>query len=149
MKSPPLNHALVSWILKNIDPGSKKLSLYWREYPLRSGDFENIIGIKDGGHDVDTVENDDISELKLLISGGNGRILLSNLAKQVEQSTSAYYIFILQFSLFVIGTLLCPRTGIHISSDYIKYLKDVGQIPTLNWAAHAFTFFYGFHSQLY
>ena len=48
--------------------------------------------------------------------------------------------FKILFSLFALGTILCPTSAIYINLLYLRALKDTNSIRENNWASQCFTF---------
>lgn len=82
------------------------------------------MGIRDGGEETLKYNNRDISSLKDAVVGENMRLSLTKMEKRLKESQDVDDLFVIRFVLVVIGTILCPTSGIHISTGYFHSLYD-------------------------
>ncbi|PON40564.1 hypothetical protein TorRG33x02_340100 [Trema orientale] len=120
---PYVSTSLIMWLVENNDPSRYMLTLNGKKYKLSGSSFENIMGIKDGGESVEFQGNVDISDLKDTIIGDKLQISMADLEEQLEESQNADDLFIARFALVAIGSVLCPPSGVHLSSSYLYAVK--------------------------
>ncbi|KAK9180558.1 hypothetical protein WN943_029769 [Citrus x changshan-huyou] len=87
IKCGRLKRDLCSWLVQNFDPFTSCIFLHGKSINLSPRDFEYIMGIKDGGVDIDVdLDIDDIDKLKNEYCDDSGYIKLKTLeSKLVNQ----------------------------------------------------------------
>ncbi|KAH9668260.1 hypothetical protein KPL70_021349 [Citrus sinensis] len=124
IKCGRLKQDLCSWLVQNFDPFTSCIFLHGKSVNLSPQDFEYIMGIKDGGVDIDMdLGIDDIDKLRNEYCDDNGYIKPKTLKN---------------FVLFVIATIIFPKSGLNLAPYYLVFLKDTSAINKKNWATWAF-----------
>ncbi|KAL6218492.1 hypothetical protein ACLB2K_011702 [Fragaria x ananassa] len=80
-----LQLGLCGWLIDRFDPSKSSIEVHGKRFNLGPTDFENIMGVKDGGHDVEIRGSKaDIQELKN-IHFGRSRHRISGMSKMAEK----------------------------------------------------------------
>ena len=139
MKCGRLNRKLCEWLVKRVDMARSILNVHGTELELRLHSFGYIMGISDGGLNVELDGNmEEVSGyLKLYKSNSNG-IHIKKLADILRHQNVADDQFKVTFTLFALCSVLCPAGGVHISSSFLFALKDVERIRSRNWVSFCF-----------
>ncbi|PON55629.1 hypothetical protein PanWU01x14_186970 [Parasponia andersonii] len=108
------------------------------EMHMSGASFEYVMGIKDGGESIEFQGDVDISDLKDAFIRDKLRISMADLEEQLEESQDTDELFIARIALVAIGTVLCPLSGMHLSSSYLYAVSDTRNLGIKNWTSHAF-----------
>lgn len=99
--------------------------LHSREFCLNPTTFSIVMGIKDGGEPVYIREEaGDIIELHAKYRTSGRGIEIAAATERLIASESSDDDFKIMFSLFVLGTILCPTSASYINPMYMHVLKD-------------------------
>lgn len=138
-----LQLGLCGWLIDRFDPSKSSIKVHGKRFNLGPSDFENIMGVKDGGHDVEIHGSKaDIQALKDIQFGKN-RNRISNMSEMAEKLNKTNDIddtFRVGFVLFALGTLLCPTSSGDLTSKYLHPLRDINGIKFKSWATFSFNF---------
>ena len=130
---------LCSWLVQNFDPFTSCIFLHGKSINLSPRDFEYIMGIKDGGVDIDVdLDVDDIDILKDKYCDDSGYIKLKSLEAKLVNESKVNDDFKRSFVLFAIATLIFPTLGLNLTPYNLVFLKDTSVINEKNWATWAF-----------
>ena len=70
----------------------------------------------------------DIIDLRAIYNNGPKEIHIADVIKKLMNNSSSGVEFKILFSLFVLGTILCPTSAIYINPLYLYVLKDTNSI---------------------
>lgn len=143
LRCDQLQCALCGWLVDRFDPDVSSIEVHGKTFKLSPSDFENIMGVKDGGYDVELSdsEDDDIQALKNIHCGKDkSRISMREIAKRLRQPNIVNDTFRVRFVLFLLGTLLCPTSSINLASQYLQPLRETSDIKFKNWATFSFKY---------
>jgi len=139
IKCGRLKRDLCSWLVQNFDPFTSCIFLHGKSINLSPRDFEYIMGIKDGGVDIDVdLDIDDIDKLKNEYCDDSGYIKLKTLESKLVNQREVNDDFKRSFVLFAIATIIFPKSGLNLAPYYLVFLKDTSAINKKNWATWAF-----------
>ncbi|PON76972.1 hypothetical protein TorRG33x02_241570 [Trema orientale] len=91
------------------------------------------------------VENIDPSRCTLTLNGKKYKLSGSSFenvmgikdgGESSEASQDADDLFIARFALVAIGLVLCPPSGVHLSSSYLYAVSDTNNLGRKNWTSH-------------
>ena len=95
--------------------------------------FATIMGVRDGGTHVDLNDQAvDITDLRVVYSSGPRGIHIAEVKKRLMNTSTSDDEFKILFSLFALGTILCPTSAIYINQLYLRALKDTNSIREKN-----------------
>lgn len=138
-----LQLGLCGWLIDRFDPSKSSIEVHGKRFNLGPTDFENIMGVKDGGHDVEIRgSRADIQELKN-IHFGRSRHRISGMRKMAEKLKEKKNVddtFRVRFVLFALATLLCPSISGDLTEKYLHPLRDINGIKLKNWATFSFNY---------
>ena len=86
------------------------------------------MGVYGGGEEILLEGEDDSCELLGALLGSNSRLVLSQLCSDLEEDKGADQLFVVRFVLVIIGTILCPSSGVYLKLSCVSLLEDVGSI---------------------
>ncbi|KAH9687490.1 hypothetical protein KPL70_014792 [Citrus sinensis] len=139
IKCGRLKRDLCSWLVQNFDPFTSCIFLHGKSISLSPRDFEYIIGIKDGGVDIDVdLGIDDIDKLRNEYCDDSGYIKLKTLESKLVNQREVNDDFKRSFVLFALATIIFPKSGLNLAPYYLVFLKDTSAINKKNWATWAF-----------
>ncbi|XP_052296145.1 uncharacterized protein LOC102628051 isoform X1 [Citrus sinensis] len=139
IKCGRLKRDLCSWLVQNFDPFTSCIFLHGKSINLSPRDFEYIMGIKDGGVDIDVdLAIDDIDKLRNEYCDDSGYIKLKTLESKLVNQREVNDDFKRSFVLFAIATIIFPKSGLNLAPYYLVFLKDTSAINKKNWATWAF-----------
>lgn len=99
------------------------------------------MGVGDEGMPIVLVgEDSEIIELQAKYCTGKKGIPIGTITDKLKTISTVDEEFCILFSLFAIGTILCPTPATYINSSYLNALKDVNDIRTKNWATWSLNF---------
>ncbi|KAM5548716.1 hypothetical protein ABKV19_000233 [Rosa sericea] len=142
LRCDQLQCALCGWLVDRFDPDASSIEVHGKTFKLKPSDFENIMGVKDGGHDVELSDSEDnnIHGLKIIRCGKErSRISMREIVKRLRQTNIVDDTFRVGFVLFLLGTLLCP-SSIILASKYLQPLRETSDIKFKNWATFSFKY---------
>ncbi|KAH9780912.1 hypothetical protein KPL71_008255 [Citrus sinensis] len=141
LKCGRLRQELCAALIQLCDVGRQSIILHGKEYNLSPTVFATIIGVRDGGTRVDLNDQAvDITDLRVVYSSGPRGIHIAEVKKRLMNTSTSDDEFKILFSLFALGTILCPTSAIYINPLYLRALKDTNSIREKNWASWCFTF---------
>ncbi|KAH9750380.1 hypothetical protein KPL71_013854 [Citrus sinensis] len=139
IKCGRLKRDLCSWLVQNFDPFTSCIFLHGKSINLSPRDFEYIMGIKDGGVDIDVdLGIDNIDKLRDEYLDDSGYIKLKTLESKLVNQREVNDDFKRSFVLFAIATIIFPKSGLNLAPYYLVFLKDTSAINKKNWATWAF-----------
>ncbi|KAM6557014.1 hypothetical protein CsatB_004033 [Cannabis sativa] len=138
--APYVDTRLVSWLIKHVDPTTSILDLYGRKIHLSAAMFGDVMGVDDGGDPVVTEGDSDTRYLEEILNVVEYTVSLTMLEKSLLECVEADSLFLIKFSLVVIGTVLAPKTGVDITSGYLHSLRVTRDIRHKNWATAGFRY---------
>ncbi|KAH9648992.1 PMD domain-containing protein [Citrus sinensis] len=141
LKCGRLRQELCAALIQQCDVGRQSIILHGKEYNLSPTVFATIMGVRDGGTRVDLNDQAvDITDLRVVYSSGPRGIHIAKVKKRLMNTSTSDDEFKILFSLFALGTILCPTSAIYINQLYLRALKDTNSIRETNWASWCFTF---------
>ncbi|XP_052295491.1 uncharacterized protein LOC102615399 isoform X2 [Citrus sinensis] len=141
LKCGRLRQELCAALIQQCDVGRQSIILHGKEYNLSPTVFATIMGVRDGGTRVDLNDQAvDITDLRVVYSSGPRGIHIAEVKKRLMNTSTSDDEFKILFSLFALGTILCPTSAIYINPLYLRALKDTNSIREKNWASWCFTF---------
>ncbi|XP_060962091.1 uncharacterized protein LOC133032234 [Cannabis sativa] len=138
--APYITTRLVSWLIKHVNPTTSILDLYGRKIHLSAAMFGDVMGVDDGGGPVVTEGDSDTRYLEEILNVVEYTVSLTGLEKSLLECVEADSLFLIKFSLVVIGTVLAPKTGCDITSGYLHSLRVTRDIHHKNWATVGFRY---------
>ncbi|KAM6569975.1 hypothetical protein CsatB_017960 [Cannabis sativa] len=102
--------------------------------------FGDVMGVDDGGDPVVTEGDSDTRYLEEILNVVEYTVSLTGLEKSLLECVEADSLFLIKFSLVVIGTVLAPKTGVDITSGYLHSLRVTRDIRHKNWATAGFRY---------
>lgn len=137
-----LNRALCQMLVDNFDVGNSTIKIHGRHLAVNRVDFQRVMGVRDGGCDVNlggSLDDPDILEIRKKVFGNPKEISIDVLRKIVVEAKTADDTFRICFSLYAMSTLLCPKYPGHVDGRYLSAVKDPNAIHMNNWATLGFT----------
>lgn len=137
-----LNRALCQMLVDNFDVGSSTIKIHGRQLSINQLDFQRVMGVRDGGCDIDlrgSLDVPDIMDLRKKLFGNTKEISIDVLRKAVVDAKSPDDTFKICFSLYALATVLCPSSPGHVDARYILAVKDPNAIHLNNWATFGFS----------
>ena len=142
LKRGHLRQELCVALIEQRDVGRQSIILHGKEYNLSLTTFVTIMGVRNGGTRVDlNAQAIDITDLCAVYSSGPKGIHIAEVRKRLMNSSTSDDECKITFSLFALGTILCPTSAININPLYFRALKDINSIREKNWASWCFTFY--------
>ncbi|KAK9932634.1 hypothetical protein M0R45_019861 [Rubus argutus] len=138
---PVLYSNVCQLMIDGMDPLNEKITIHEKEFTLRPSDFTQIMGIKDGGSEVDLrgdMRTDLFKSVAQVLTCGEGKIIVTSLKKIVVESTTPNIIFKIAYVLLVLVALLCPAGNEEIDKALLFPLLDTRRIAGKNWATFYF-----------
>ncbi|XP_052290180.1 uncharacterized protein LOC127899994 [Citrus sinensis] len=125
LKCGHLRQELCAALIQQCDVGRQSIILHGKEYNLSPTVFATIMGVRDGGTRVDLNDQAvDITDLRVVYSSGPRGIHIAEVKKRLMNTSTSDDEFKILFSLFALGTILCPTSAIYINLLYLRALKD-------------------------
>ena len=129
LKCGHLRQELCAALIGKCDVGMQSIILHEKEYNLSPTMFSTIMGVRDGGTHVDLNDHAvDITNLRAVYNNGPRGIHIAEVKKRLMNSSTSDDEFKILFSLFALGTILCPKSAIYINLLYLRALKDTNSI---------------------
>lgn len=136
-----VRHDLCRYLVNQCNVESWSITLHGREYFLSPATFTSVMGIVDGGTNVETIGDEfEIVELRAKYCTGRKGIAIATVVQRLQNIRTADDEFRILFCLVVIGTVLCPTPATYIHPSYLHTLKHVNTISSKNWATWCFNF---------
>lgn len=136
---PMLHINVCQLMVEGMDPLNERVRIHVKDFFLRPSDFTRIMGVNDGGTNVD-VNGDMRSDLFLgvvkLLAADNGEIAMCSLKKIVCERPAVDGIFKVAYVLFALSTLLCPTGSNEVDRSLLIPLMDINAIGEKNWATY-------------
>ncbi|KAK9221793.1 hypothetical protein WN944_010222 [Citrus x changshan-huyou] len=111
IKCGRLKRDLCSWLVQNFDPFTSCIFLHGKSINFSPRDFEYIMGIKDGGVDIDVdLGIDNIDKLRDEYLDHNGYIKLKTLESKLVNQMELFYMDSISFARKFIDKSLSPIT---------------------------------------
>ncbi|XP_061999041.1 uncharacterized protein LOC133716347 [Rosa rugosa] len=136
-----VNLPLCQMLVENFDVRNSCIKIHGRNLTITHEDFRRIMGVMDGGCDVNlegSTEDPDILGLKSKLSRKEKEITIHGLRRLLIEFESTDDTFKVSFALYALATLLIPVTGIEVDPRYLIPLKDPNALGSKNWAKFAF-----------
>lgn len=131
--------SLMYKLIDAFDTTRRVLNIGGREYHLTAGDFQNIMGVPEGGDNIVLQGHfNAISDLRnKFCTQLSDRVVIrvGNLEGQLNSTQDAGDDFIRRFVLFATATVLATTTNSDIKQTYLFPILDVEEIPSKNWAS--------------
>ncbi|XP_052297230.1 uncharacterized protein LOC112498237 [Citrus sinensis] len=141
LKCGRLRQDLCRLLVKQCNVDKRSITVHGMEYKLTPKTFTSVMGVGDGGTPIVLGgEDSEITYLRAKYCSGKKGIPIGSLDDKLKTNSCADEDLCILFSLFVIGTILCPPTAAYINPLYIYALKDVSNIRGKNWANWSFNF---------
>ncbi|BFG37862.1 hypothetical protein CerSpe_241360 [Prunus speciosa] len=143
MKCGKLSYSMCRFLVDKLNPSESSIVLHGKTLKISVNDFVRIMGVKDGGEEVDfTGSMDEQQIVKVRNSFLVGKKLLKNneLKQIIVGTEEAGDFFKVGFAMFALCTLLCPTTSVYVNLKYLLPLKDSKAISRKNWASYSFKF---------
>ncbi|XP_021834492.1 uncharacterized protein LOC110774264 [Prunus avium] len=143
MKCGKLSYSMCRFLVDKLNPSESSIVLHGKTLKISVNDFVRIMGVKDGGEEVDfTGSMDEQQIVKVRNSFLVGKKLLKNneLKQIIVRREEAGDFFKVGFVMFALCTLLCPTTSVYVNLKYLLPLKDSKAISRKNWARYSFKF---------
>lgn len=135
-----IDKKLTMWLVDQFDPITLTIQLHGKVYTLSSKDVERLMGLVDDGsstEDSDCMEG--IEELKKKYCTVPQGISIAHLQNRLsDKAAIADDDFKVLFTLFFMGTILSPNSGLYIKSSDLHRVKKVDGIRNQNWASWTF-----------
>lgn len=138
---PVLYPNVCQLMIEGMDPLNEKITIHGKEFSMRPSDFARIMGIKDGGSEVDLrgdMGTDLFKSVAQALTCGEGQITIASLKKTVIESTSPNGVFKIAYVLLALVALLCPVGNEEIDTALLFPLLDTRRIAGKNWATFCF-----------
>lgn len=139
---PVLCRSVCQLMVEGIDPLNEKVRIHGKEFSLKASDFAHIMGLKDGGIEVEMGGdwgNQLIRRLSAQLVGDDGEITITSLKKIVLQREGADGLFKVAYAMFAMATLLCPGEKDEVDRSLIFAMKDFNMISSKNWASYCWS----------
>ncbi|ONI01686.1 hypothetical protein PRUPE_6G153700 [Prunus persica] len=134
MKCGKLSHSMCRFLVDKLNPCKSSIVLHEKTLKISVDDFVRIMGVKDGGEEVDFTGS--MHEQHIV-----KKLLKSNELKQMMVGTEeAGDFFKVGFAMFALCTLLCPTTSVYVNLKYLLLLRDSKAIARKNLASYSFKF---------
>lgn len=136
-----LNRVLCETLVDNFDVRNSTIKIHGRQLSITKVDFQRVMGVRDGGCDVDlrrSMDHPEIVGVRNNIFGNAKELNIDVLRKHVVHSCTADDTFKLCFSLYAMATLLCPTTLGHVDPRYLVVVRDPNAVNLNNWASFCF-----------
>ncbi|KAL6272637.1 hypothetical protein ACE6H2_023329 [Prunus campanulata] len=143
MKCGKLSYSMCRFLVDKLNPSESSIVLHGKTLKISVNDFVRIMGVKDGGEEVDfTGSMDEQQIVKVRNSFLVGKKLLKNneLKQIIVGIEEAGDFFKVGFAMFALCMLLCPTTSAYVNLKYLLPLKDSKAISRKNWASYSFKF---------
>ncbi|GAY36146.1 hypothetical protein CUMW_279180 [Citrus unshiu] len=141
LKYGRLRQDLCRLLVKQCNVDKRSITVHGMEYKLTPETFTSVMGVGDGGTPIVLGgEDSEITDLRAKYCSGKKGIPIGSLDDKLKINSCAGEDFCILFSLFAIGTILCPTTAAYINPSYLYALKDVSNIRRKNWASWSFNF---------
>ncbi|CAL9012526.1 unnamed protein product [Prunus brigantina] len=138
MKCGKLSHSMCRFLVDKLNPFESSIVLHGKTLKIFVDDFVRIMGVKDGGEEVDftgSMDDQHIVKVRNSFLGGK-KLLKNNELKQIMVGTEeAGDFFKVGFVMFALFTLLCPTTSVYVNLKYLLPLRDSKAIARKNWAS--------------
>ncbi|BFG24411.1 hypothetical protein CerSpe_106850 [Prunus speciosa] len=143
MKCGKQSRSMCRFLVDKLNPGESSIVLHGKTLKISVDDFVRIMGVKDGGEEVDftgSMDDQHIVKVRNSFLGGK-KVLKNNELKQIMVGTKeADDFFKVGFVMFALCTLLCPTTSLCVNLKYLLPLRDSKAIAKKNWASYSFRF---------
>lgn len=139
--SPTLHPKVCQLMVEGLDPLNEVVNIHGQQHVISAKDFARIMGIKDGGSDIECSGKSDedlVNRFKLRLGGGGDAITIATLREIVIERKEADNLFVMGFILYAMATLLCPVGDEQVESALLFALIDTCYINSQNWATYAF-----------
>lgn len=136
-----LNLVLCQTLVDNFDVCNSRIKIHGRQLSITKVDFQRVMGVRDGGCDVDlrgSMDHPEIEVMRKKIFGKSTELNIDVLRKHVVDSRTADDTFKICFSLYAMATLLCPTTLGHVDLSYLVAVRDPNALHLNNWANFCF-----------
>ncbi|KAK9943204.1 hypothetical protein M0R45_008820 [Rubus argutus] len=136
-----LNLVLCQTLVDNFDVCNSRIKIHGRQLSITKVDFQRVMGVRDGGCDVDlrgSMDHPEIEVMRKKIFGKSTELNIDVLRKHVVDSRTADDTFKICFSLYAMATLLCPTTPGHVDPSYLVAVRDPNALHLNNWASFCF-----------
>nr|XP_048326885.1 uncharacterized protein LOC107413262 isoform X2 [Ziziphus jujuba var. spinosa] len=131
---------LCIWLVQKFDPLTTSIDLHGKVFKISSKDVERLMGLIDSGSSVELIKpTPDMEDMMKKHCTSEQRISIAQLNKRLSKATVANDDFKIRFTLFVIGTILCPGLSGKLPASYLHLLKNVDSIRQKNWASWTFS----------
>ncbi|XP_020420402.1 uncharacterized protein LOC18775894 [Prunus persica] len=138
-----LRRELCQFLIERFNPDTSSIQLHGNVIGISAVEFGRVMGLKNTGEVVELewlVEDEKVKELVNSFGGNGKRVLVRDLAEQLEKCENADEDFKVRFVMFALGTVLCPTSSPSVTGNYLTFLTIPGKIETKNWADHGFNF---------
>ncbi|CAB4286277.1 unnamed protein product [Prunus armeniaca] len=143
MKCGKLSHSMCCFLVDKLNHAESSIVLHGKTLKISVDDFVRIMGVKDGGEEVDftgSMDDQHIVKVRNSFLGGK-KLLKNNELKQIMVGIDeAGDFFKVGFVMFSLCTLLCPTTSVYVNLKYLLPLRDSKAIARKNWASYSFKF---------
>ncbi|KAH9780573.1 hypothetical protein KPL71_008131 [Citrus sinensis] len=126
LKCGRLRQDLCRLLVKQCNVDKRSITVHGMEYKLTPKTFTSVMGVGDGGTPIVlSGEDSEITDLRAKYCSGKKGIPIGSLVDKLKTNSCADEDFCILFSLFAIGTILCPTIATYINPSYLYALKDL------------------------
>lgn len=138
---PKLYPKVCQLMVEGLDPLNETVRIHGKNFVIKSSDFARIMGIKDGGTDIDLCGDltaTIFQHLTKRLAAGAGEITISSLKHIVGERIAVDRDFKVGYVLFAMSSLLCPGGADEVDKTLLLTLTDTMAIRGKNWATYCF-----------
>lgn len=118
-------------MVEHFDPVNASVLIHGRTLYISHMDFERVMGLKNGGCDIDLMR---MIELRNLLSGENKEIRKKHLKKILIETNIVDDTFRICFALYSLATVLIPSSSDIVNPNLLLSLVDTAAISKKNWS---------------
>ena len=136
MKNRQMKLDFIKRLLGNFDVRKEAIIYQDHVIPLRVGDVEDILGVKNEGQEVVSVLEGTVEAKVMKQYGIDRSTTCTSLEERIlsVDADSAELKGLLM--LYVMGTFLCPNASNTVDPKYLKCFGSEGKTRKFNWAQH-------------
>ncbi|KAK9937611.1 hypothetical protein M0R45_014389 [Rubus argutus] len=138
---PILAPNVLQLMVEGMDTTNEKIRIHGKEFSVTASDFGRIMGLKDGGNEVDLngdLGQDLIQAVLRKLAGQDGELSLTALKRLILDRADADGMFKVAYAMFAFAALLCPGGNNEVDKSLILALMDYNAISEKNWATYCF-----------
>lgn len=135
---PDIFEDVCEMMMNNIDPHKQTVVIHGRSYEIKAIDFERVMGLKDGGVDIDfgwDVSDSLLSSVRNTLGGSScGNITIGSLKNVLQNRKEIDIVFRAAYVMFAMSAVLCPVGDDEVDHMLLLPLLRTDLIKGLNWA---------------